>query len=128
MHPRDSQAEKAYRERLRSQKLQQKRFRGFTSRELVDLDAITPRDLPKCTLTNGILPILRKDRWEKLPLTSSFVRTKLYDMPDGKGKWEMGNPVVEALMTPILKLASRMLASEHVLPWVSFLGIHSGWV
>jgi hypothetical protein len=33
----------------------------------------------------------------------------------------MDNVVVERIMTPILRLASRILTSTHVLPWVRSL-------
>ncbi|KAJ8060704.1 hypothetical protein OCU04_011009 [Sclerotinia nivalis] len=46
----------------------------FTTRELKDLDAVCDRPLKKSTLAPGIIPLLRRDRWEDKPSTA-WLRT-----------------------------------------------------
>lgn len=84
----------------------------------MDLDAISSRDLPPSTLANHIIPLLSNDRWETAPPAPSFNRTYLYSLSNGNGQWTMDNIEVRRIMTPILKLASRILTSSHVLQWV----------
>lgn len=103
---------------LRIEEYQRSKLFGFTTRELTQLDAISSRKLRPATLRNGIIPLLRKERWEKVQ-PDAFTRRDLCEMKDGKGKWSLHNPVVERVMMPSLRLASRVLMSAHVLPWVS---------
>lgn len=47
----------------------------FTTRELKDLDTICDRPLKDSTLNGGIIPLLRRDRWEDKP-SSAWLRTE----------------------------------------------------
>jgi hypothetical protein len=99
------------------EEFQRMKFLGFTTRELNQLDAISSRVLKPLSLESGIIPLLWKDRWEKTPPTA-FTRKELYPLSNGKGLWIMDNPEVERVMGPVLRLASRILMSTHILAWV----------
>lgn len=49
----------------------------FTTRELKDLDAICDRPVKESTLTGGIMPLLRRDRWEDKPSTAWLRRESI---------------------------------------------------
>lgn len=53
---------------------QRQELQLFTTRELKDLDAICDRPLRESTLSGGIIPILRRDRWEDKP-SDAWLRT-----------------------------------------------------
>jgi hypothetical protein len=108
--------------RQQAEDFQRKKLQGFTTRELTQLDAITAssRNLPPATLANDIIPLLQKYRWEKTP-PKAFTRTDLYPLSNGNGLWVMDNPEVARIMEPILRLASRILLSSYMLPWVPSL-------
>lgn len=96
---------------------QRQKLWGFTTRELIQLNAISTSSLKPASLENVVIPLLSKQRWEKTP-PDAFTRTSLYPLENGEGVWIMDNPVVERVMEPILRLASRILISSHMLPWV----------
>ncbi|TVY83745.1 hypothetical protein LSUE1_G001148 [Lachnellula suecica] len=94
---------------------------GFTTRELVELDAITSRNLKTPNISNNILPVMGKDRWEIQPDTQ-YGRTGSYPIGKGySGDWNVRNPIVWAAIQPSLRLASRMLMNFHLLPWFDAL-------
>jgi hypothetical protein len=63
---------------------QRDKLRGFTTRELVDLDAVTSRKLRDGDLSHEIHPILSRCNWEKVP-DPRYPRTHMYKMPAGFG-------------------------------------------
>jgi len=95
-------------------------FEGFTSRELVDLDVWTTRELKAGDLSNPIMDLLHRDRWEKGP----DVKTERENLPSlrrnnvGKGDWTAANADIYAELEPVLMIASRILMSIHLVPWV----------
>ena len=93
-------------------------FYGFTSRELDQLDCLPTRELKSSNLRNSILPILQRENWEKAPAQPDLTRDHLYPMQNGRGMWSADNNVVWSVMEPIVRLASRILTSIHVTPWV----------
>ncbi|APA15887.1 hypothetical protein sscle_15g106570 [Sclerotinia sclerotiorum 1980 UF-70] len=94
----------------------------FTTRELKDLDAVCDRPLKKSTLTPGIIPLLRRDRWEDRPSTA-WLRTDSIPIrgdPQG-GKWQSSNDRVWDVLKPIVTLASKYIMSSKNLPWLDAL-------
>ena len=100
------------------EKWQREILYGFTSRELDQLDCLPTRELKAVSLRNSILPILRRENWEKAPAQPDLTRDHLYPLQNGRGMWSADNDVVWNVMEPIVRLASRMLTSIHVTPWV----------
>jgi hypothetical protein len=100
---------------------QRDQFYGFTSRELGQLDCLPTRELIPANLQNDIIPMLRRENWERTPAQPDFTRDYLYPLKNGRGVWSADNDEVWNVMEPIVKLASRMLMSIHVMPWVCFL-------
>lgn len=97
--------------------LQTHRFYGFTARELGQLDALCTRDLVPGNLKNGIVPFLRRENWEKVPY-AHFSRKHLYPVEGGTGMWIADNDEVWKVLEPCVRLASRILLSVELLPWV----------
>jgi hypothetical protein len=100
------------------EKWQREIFYGFTSRELDQLDCLPTRELKSGNLRNAILPILQRENWEKAPAQPDLTRDHLYPLQNGRGMWSADNDVVWTVMEPIVRLASRILTSVHVTPWV----------
>jgi len=102
-----------------AENFQKQELYGFTTRELVDLDAISARYLKPQDLSNGIIPPLL--RWVQRPY-KLMDGSPGYFYPIGfgyPGVWAASNPIVWSAMYPALVLASQMLTSIHMLPWVS---------
>jgi hypothetical protein len=114
-------AERALDERI--EKIQRDElFWGFTSREFVDLDVFTFRKLKGRNLTNGIVPLLRMENWEKV-VSPDWERDYLYPLDKnnpGMGNWIASNDIVYEQLRPCLQIASRILASMYLLPWVRY--------
>jgi hypothetical protein len=91
---------------------------AFTSRELGQLDYLPTRELMPGNLQNDIMPLLQRENWETAPAHPDFTRDHLYPLQNGKGMWSADNDEVWSVVEPIVKLASRMLMSVHVMPWV----------
>lgn len=93
-------------------------FYGFTTEELQQLDCLPTRELQAGNLQNGILPIMYRENWAtgRLP---DWDRFNLYPLKNGNGHWQASHAYVWNLIQPCLRLASRMLLSVHLLPWVS---------
>jgi hypothetical protein len=100
---------------------------GFTSTELLALDAIAERPLQPSTLTNGILPIFRRDRWvtqanNPADFTPVPTMNNWVPLPNGiAGDWTASNNLVWNAIQPSLQIASRILMGSSVLPFVSLL-------
>ncbi|ESZ90220.1 hypothetical protein SBOR_9390 [Sclerotinia borealis F-4128] len=95
---------------------------GFTTRELKDLDVVCDRPLKPSTLAGGIIPLLRRDRWEDKPSTA-WLSTKsvpIRNDPLG-GSWQSSNDRVWNLLRPIVKLASQYIMSSQSIPWFDAL-------
>jgi len=100
------------------EKFQRGNMGGFTSAELGQLDCLPTRELTSGNLQNDIIPMLRRDRWERVPAQPDLTRDHMYPLSNGNGIWSADNPEVWKILEPILRLASRMLMSIHVMPWV----------
>ncbi|KAL2071981.1 hypothetical protein VTL71DRAFT_11324 [Oculimacula yallundae] len=96
-------------------------LRGFTTRELGQLDCLPTRELITSNLPAFILPMLRIEHWETTPAQPDFLRDNLYPLANGQGMWVASNPVVWSILQPILALATKMLTSLYVLPWFDAL-------
>ncbi|TVY91478.1 hypothetical protein LAWI1_G004476 [Lachnellula willkommii] len=88
---------------------------GFTTRELVNLDAVSSRYLKSPDLSNDIHILMAQRRWEtKIDVSSG--RTGFYPIGNGyPGDWVASNPIVWTAMLPCLRLASRMIMNFHML-------------
>lgn len=93
---------------------------GFTTRELVELDAITLRNLKPFDLANPILPLIDRNCWETLTTIKSLAARKgFYPIGNGiPGNYDVANSQVWNAIYPSLAIASRMLMNFHMLPWV----------
>ena len=101
---------------LQIEKYQQHMLSGYTTRELMDLDAYSNRELNPSNLTNPIHQIMARDRWTLRDWPPLVV-------PGGSpllnnGYWYEGNDLVWEVMKPCLRLASRMCSHFHTHPWV----------
>lgn len=108
------------------EEFQKDKLKGFTTRQLYDLDAITNRRLRASTLNLELHPAFRRDRWEVL-VDPTFNR-KLYsmddlaDLPDGLGgEWVAGNDLVWRVIVPALRIATYIISSAYLLPFVSLV-------
>lgn len=99
---------------------QRARLFGFTTEELSRLDCLPTRELKPGNLQNGIVPLLRRERWEYTPRRPDLDRDYMYTyMVAGTYEfWWAGNDVVWAALEPALLLASRIIMSTHLMPWV----------
>jgi hypothetical protein len=102
----------------RIEKFQRSKLYEFTSRELGQLDCLPTRELAPGNLQNSVIPILRRENWERAPAQPDFTRDHLYPLKNGNGMWSADNDVVWKVIEPIARLASRMLRSIHMVPWV----------
>lgn len=105
----------------RIQGIQKRLFHGFTTRELVDVDAFTVRKLKAGNLTSPIIPLLQIHNWEGVIPLRHHDRVYLYPLVENepsRGNWIAGNFLVLPQLTPCLKIASRLLTSMPLLPWV----------
>lgn len=105
---------------------QKDKLRGFTTRQLYDLDAITNRKLRASTLDIEIHPAFRRKRWEE-DVDPQLIRQHFYslddmeDKPDGLGgTWVAGNDLVWGVMEPVLRIATYIISNVHILPFVSW--------
>jgi hypothetical protein len=90
---------------------QKEQLRGFTTEELIELDAITNRGLKPSSLNTPIHPLLDRDRWDAKPYI-------VYPVEGGNGNWDASNDQVWATMKPILRLASLFSIDLLKHPWV----------
>ncbi|TVY46902.1 hypothetical protein LOCC1_G002198 [Lachnellula occidentalis] len=103
------------------EEFQKRLLYNFTTRELVDLDAISSRSLKSPDLSNYTHRIMAQRRWET-KADVSFGRTGLYPIGNGyPGDWVASNPIVWTAILPCLRLASRMIMNLHMLPWFDAL-------
>ncbi|CAG8974681.1 hypothetical protein HYALB_00006416 [Hymenoscyphus albidus] len=108
---------------------QRKLLHGFTTRELTELDAITTRDLRGGDLANVLHPLFRRERWEYQPDPLGTMERKDYytfydipEKPDGlEGNWAVSNEAVWEVMGPSLRIATYLLASMHMMPFIKIL-------
>jgi hypothetical protein len=97
---------------------QQLRLYGFATRELRQLDALCTRDLVQGNLQNGIVPFLQRSCWEKVHARPDFHRAHLYPVKGGTGMWIADNDEVWTVLEPCVRVASQILMSTDLLPWV----------
>lgn len=96
---------------------QRDKFNGYTTQELIYLDAISNRPLKSANLQNGVHQVL--NRWEE-NVPEWFVRKDIYPIENGfSGDWIKKNHVVAPHVEPILRLATRILVNMYMAPWVS---------
>lgn len=89
---------------------------GYTTRELIDLDNISNRDLNPGTLQNPINPILGRDRWTLRDWPLHVVSGGGRNLSNGY--WQLENNLVWNTVEPCLRLASRLFSNWHKHPWV----------
>lgn len=99
------------------EEFQHDKLAGFTSRDLQQMDCLTTRELRSSTLDNPIIPLLQKENWEKTP-HSDFPKRDMYQIRGHPGVWSAHNETVWSILKPILQLASELLQSADLLPWV----------
>lgn len=108
---------------------QRNRLHSFTTRELLNLDAITERPMAASTLSDvPILALLRRTQWDSTGRL--FGRKEAITIDDwGQsreeeggmyGSWNSRNEYVWEALRPILTIANQYLLSSHMLPWVSY--------
>ncbi|TGO91491.1 hypothetical protein BPOR_0026g00150 [Botrytis porri] len=109
---------------------QRNRLHSFTTRELLNLDAITERPMAASTLSDvPILALLRRTQWDSTG--RKFGRKKAIPIDDwgqsGEeeggmyGNWTSGNEHVWKALRPSLSIANQYLMSSHTLPWFDAL-------
>jgi hypothetical protein len=103
---------------FQSEQFQQFKLMGFTTRELGQLDALCTRDLVPGNLSNGILSFLQRDAWERRPARPEFQRKYFYRVKGSSGTWIARNDEVWRVLEPCVRLATRILMSTYLLPWV----------
>ena len=92
-------------------------LKGYTTAELIEVDAHASREFGQNNLQNPIVEFMDRPRWQlqdfpplPLPRGGPILRP---------GNWVADNDVVWNVMTPCLRLASRIFSSLHYHPWVS---------
>ncbi|KAM0159349.1 hypothetical protein ACHAPG_003601 [Botrytis cinerea] len=109
---------------------QRNRLHSFTTRELLNLDAITERPMAASTLSDvPILALLRRTQWDSTGRL--FGRKEAIIIDDwGQsreeeggmyGSWNSRNEYVWEALRPILTIANQYLLSSHMLPWFDAL-------
>lgn len=93
---------------------------GFTSEELQRLDCLPTRELKPSNLQNQILLIFGRETWDAGPLPD-YDRDFFYPLENGNGLWDVSDDDIWNLLQPCLVLASRILISVHLLPWVRYV-------
>ncbi|KAF4635704.1 hypothetical protein G7Y89_g2397 [Cudoniella acicularis] len=89
---------------------QRQRLGGFTTRELADLDTLCVRDVTPGNLRNGVIQLLQRDSWGRIPAQPEFKRSDLYPLRGRPGEhWTAHNNEIWEILRPILKIASRIL-------------------
>lgn len=69
---------------------QRNKLLGFTTEELARLDCLPTRELRPGNLQNDILPLLRRDRWER-QVHPDYYRADLYPIASAPDEfWEVG--------------------------------------
>lgn len=117
--------EKAHRELV--EKYQHSVIRGFTTRQLEDLDCITERELNPNNLENPIFEPWQRQHWDgKAGIRNSY---KLYpineEVKDFIGKegqdleWTVDHDFIWAVLEPALRLGTRILEGMVDHPWVT---------
>ncbi|KAI9648895.1 hypothetical protein NHQ30_001461 [Ciborinia camelliae] len=106
-------------------------LRSYTTRILKELDAITERDLESSSLSNPILPCLRRSQWETRENMVFGVNAEPY-VSDGRSLgleqdvvWLAENDLVWNELAPILRLASWIIVKISKTPWA--LGLDLGF-
>ncbi|KAF7953342.1 hypothetical protein EAE96_006553 [Botrytis aclada] len=102
---------------------------SFTTRELLNLDAITERPMAASTLSDvPILALLRKTQWDSTGRIFGRKEAILIDDwgQSGEeggmyGSWNSGNKCVWEALRPSLRIANQYLLSSHMLPWFDAL-------
>lgn len=102
-----------------NEQYQRETLKGFSTRELVELGAITSRPMNRGNLGNDILPFLRIDNWDDGSRTYRITNTGFFPY------FFPRNPQIWAMLEPILVLASRMLQESIMTPFVSYVGVSS---
>lgn len=101
---------------------QKEEFKGFTSQMLVDVDAITNRELNPSDLNAPLHPLLRRDHWAQLPQSELDALPPNY-IPGENDKWSASIDSVWRCLFPSLALVSVILKHFHNHPWVCHISI-----
>lgn len=99
-----------------AEKYQRENLCGYTTRELMDLDAVAFRELRPFSLQNPVHEIFAQDRWTLLDSPPHMISEA--DNSKGNNYWVAQNTLVWSRLEPSLRFASRMLSNLHKHPWV----------
>ncbi|ESZ94867.1 hypothetical protein SBOR_4743 [Sclerotinia borealis F-4128] len=106
-----------------NEEYQRENLRSYTTQILHELDAITERDLQSSSLSNPILPCLRRSQWETRDnmVTKKDADPYVSDGPSIGQKenvvWLAENDLVWKELVPILRLASWIILKISKTPW-----------
>ncbi|TAQ89685.1 hypothetical protein B7494_g1969 [Chlorociboria aeruginascens] len=100
---------------------QKSKFLGFTTSELADLDIISERSLKPSDLNNPILPMFRKQKWQASNNPHYPGQFARLSHQSRFGKITGHNLQVWAALKPVLRLATLILNSAHMLPFDALL-------
>ena len=119
-----SKAQDAIRERVEA--YQKRHLVGFTIQMLVDLDAITNRELKPNDIATVLDPILAKNRWERLP--PAYINNLAPNhIPKLSDPWGVEINSVWNAMYPALCLTSVVLKHIYKHPWVRHITADFVW-
>ena len=103
--------------RERIEEYQKAHFRGFTTQMLIDIDAITNRELNANDLNDPLHPLLWRCRWSILPKDKLDALPFDY-IPDTGDMWSASLDSVWNVLLPSLRLVSILLKKHCEHPWV----------
>ena len=103
--------------RYNIEEYQKSLFRGFTTQMLIDVDAITNRELKPNDLNDPLHPLLDRRRWKKLPQAELDSLPYNY-VPGPLGPWSASIDSVWNALLPSLRLVSILLKKHCEHPWV----------
>lgn len=92
-------------------------LRGFTAQMLLDIDAITNRELNPTDLNVPLHPLLERQRW--MEFTDEYLQTLPPNyIPTRADQYSASIDSVWNVMLPSLRLVSVILTNIHSHPWV----------
>lgn len=112
-----SQQDMSQKDRERIEDYQKAHFRGFTTQMLIDIDAITNRELNANDLNDPLHPLLQRSRWSILPKDKLDALPFDY-IPDTGDMWSASLDSVWNALLPSLRLVSILLKKHCDHPWV----------
>jgi hypothetical protein len=118
---------KAKKRNAKVENYQREHLKGFTTRELMDIDVISDRTMKLSSLTGPVLELFRRWESEENAIHGTghgrdrayYFDQLLHQPTDIEGPWVMENLLVNKAMQPVLRIATYMLESQHIIPWFS---------